>query len=118
MPRSTLRAEENAFLSTYIDRWQSLNVNIAHARGGTKPKTLLLREICDKFYLKFLERDPHLSDSNQWTFSEADMTLFPKVYIFTELPSLLKTPHSESVSGSSIKHVKLGVERSKSCGAM
>jgi hypothetical protein len=93
MPRSTLRDEENAFLSTYIDRWRTLNgVNVAHARGGTKPKTLLLREICDEFYLKFPERDPHLSDANPLTFSEEDVALFPKVCIPTKISGLLTAP--------------------------
>jgi hypothetical protein len=90
MPCSTLHDEENAFLSTYIDRWRTLNrVNVAHARGGTKPKTLLLHEICNEFYLKFPERDPHLSNTNPLTFSDEDMALFPKVSIHTKVTGLL-----------------------------
>jgi hypothetical protein len=90
MPCSTLCDEENAFLSTYIDHWRTLNgVNVAHTQGGTKPKTLLLREICNEFYLKFPERDPHLSDANPLTFSDEDLALFPKVSIHTKASGLL-----------------------------
>jgi hypothetical protein len=80
MPASKLRAEESAFLATYINRWRTLSEdNRLHANGGIKPKNQLVREICDEFYVKFPECDPLLSDNNPLTFSQEELNEFPKV---------------------------------------
>jgi hypothetical protein len=81
MPASKLRAEETVFLATYIDRWRSLcEDHCLHAKGGTKPKNQLIREICDDFYLKFPKHDPLLSDENPLTFSQEELNGFTKVH--------------------------------------